>query len=174
MNRLTPNLWAYSAFASTTDGVESRELDFNLARRSGLIINRIIGQAFIQTNTTSGHGVAGIIINELDVDPDNTEVEFSGATAPDSAVLDSSRVFRQVAHVERDTAAGVENSYHTVLQKDWSAEVEIKRPISITPLRHHFRYGFEIASFGRAEIAIDYFIVELTLEELGIINASRR
>lgn len=174
MDRLTPNLWAYSAFAGTAPTLETRELDFNLARRSAVIINRVIGQMFIQVQTTSGHGVALQLIQELDTDPDNIDIEFAGALLPDAVVLDSSRCFRQVIHAERDTAAGVRNSYHTLLQKDWTNDLETKRPISITPLRHHISSDNDISMKCTGEIAIDYFIVELSLIEIGIINASRR
>ena len=174
MERLTPNLWAYSAFEGTLNVISTRELDFNLARRSAIIVNRVIGQLFAQTTTTSGHGIDGSLIQELDTDPDNVDIEFAGALRPEGVVLDSSRCFRQLMQFERDTAAGVESHYHTLLQKDWTNEDELKRPISITPLRHHVSTQFGIASAWQAEIAIDYFIVELSLEEIGIINASRR
>ena len=174
MNRLTPNLWAHSALSAAAGALETRQLDFNLARRSALIINRIIGQMFMVINTTTGHDATLALIQEVDTDPDNIDVEFAGAVIPDGVVLDSSRCFRHVGHVDRDTAAGVEGSYHTLLQKDWTNESENKRPISITPIRHHALFNQTIAAFYRTEVAIDYFIVELSLEEIGIINASRR
>lgn len=174
MDRLTPNLWAYSTFDGTVSGVETRQLDFNLARRSAVIINRVIGQMFQIVNTTSGHGVAMNLIQELDTDPDNIDVEFQGDMTPDGVVLDSSRCFRQLLNQDRDTAAGVQSPYHTLMEKDWTNELEIKRPISITPLRHHVRSLTDVTVKYQAEIQIDYFIVELSLLEIGIINASRR
>lgn len=174
MERLTPNLWAYSSFNGDSNGVTSRELDFNMARRSAIIINRIISQMFLVYNTTTGHGVDSVMIQELDVDPDNTDVEFGGTPLPEDVVLDSSRCLRHVNHSDRDTAAGVESTVHSLLIKDFSSEDERKRPISITPLRHHLRNQSALAHFYRGELNIDYFIVELTLEEIGIINASRR
>lgn len=174
MDRLTPNLWAMSAQVLAASGVVTRELDFNLARRSGLVINRVIGQFFYEVNTTSGHEVAGTIIQELDTDPDNVTTEFGGAAEPNLAVLDSSRPFRQVAQFDIDTAAGRESPIHTLMEKDWTNLPETKRPISITSLRHHFHAVAVIAMHFHAELHIDYFIVELSLEEIGILNASRR
>ncbi len=174
MNRLTPNLWAMSAFNAAAGALLTRELDFNLARRSAIIINRVIGQFFYEVNTTSGHEVAYTLIQELDTDPDNVDIEFGGVEEPDGVVLDSSRCFRQVGHLDMDTAAGRESPIHTHMEKDWTNEPEHKRPISITPLRHHFEAVTAIATHFQAELHIDYFIVELTLEEIGIINASRR
>lgn len=174
MNRLTPNLWAVSAFAAEATGVDTRQLDFNLARRSAIIINRVIGQFFYQVNTTSGHDLGATLIQELDTDPDNITTEFGGALVPDAVVLDSSRCFRQVGQFDIDTAAGRESPIHTHMEKDWGSLSESKRPISITPLRHHFQVLQTIAIHYQAELHIDYFIVELTLEEIGILNASRR
>lgn len=176
MNRLTPNLWAYSAFEGTITPnlLETRELDFNLARRSAIIINQIISQMFYTVNTTTGHELTGHMINELDTDPDNIDIEFGGDRDPDGVVLDSSRVMRHVAHWDIETAAGRESPIHTLLLKDFTGLSEAKRPISITPLRHHWSSQMAIAGLGSSEIGIDYFIVELSLEEIGILNASRR
>ena len=174
MIRLTPNLWAISAFQSTAAGVETRQLDFNLARRSALVINKIIGQMHYIVNATSGHSVDMFYIQELDTDPDNVDVEFAPNVTPDDVVLDSSRPFRQKIQQDRDTAAGVTNPTDTTLIKDWTNEPEHKRPISITSVRHHFRVAGTVTFLAFAELHIDYYIVELTLEEIGIINASRR
>ena len=129
---------------------------------------------FLTVNTTSGHGVTMDAFQELDTDPDNVDVEFGGLILPDAVVLDSSRPFRHVIHMDRDTAAGVQSPFHTLMVKDFADLDESKRPISITPLRHHIRTLGDIAYFARAELHIDYFIVELELDELGILNASRR
>lgn len=174
MNRLTPNLWALSTFQADTAALRTRELDFNLARRSAIIINRVIGQMFQIVNTTSGHGVAMALIQELDTDPDNVDIDFAGDLDPDGVILDSSRCFRHVLHQDRDTAAGAQSPWHSLMEKDWTNEPESKRPISITALRHHLAIATDIAQIYWAELHIDYFIVELSLEEIGIINASRR
>lgn len=174
MNRLTPNLFLHSAFTGSASAVETRELDFNLARRSAIIINRIISQLFMTTNTTSGHSVDADLIQEVDLDPDNVDVEFAGSLQPDAVVIDSSRAFRHVHHSDRDTAAGVESTTHSLLQKDFTQDPERQRPISITNIRHHIRNRNTLASFYFGEINMDYFIVELSLEEIGILNASRR
>ncbi len=174
MDRLTPNLWAFSAFFIAATATQSRELDFNLARRSGIIINKIVSQMFMLTNVTSGHSVDMGMVQELDTDPDNIATEFAGSLIPVGAVLDSSRMIRHRLNADRDTAAGVESTYHTELIKDWTNEPESKRPISITPIRHHLNVANTLAFLAYGEINIDYFIVELSLEEIGIINASRR
>ncbi len=174
MIRLTPELWLHSAFEGDSDATESRELDFNLSRRSGVMINHILGQMFLAPDTTTGFDVTAMVAQEVDVDPDNTLVEFAGVPEPDDVVVDSSRVFRQVAHPIWDTAAGIARQYNTILQRDWTNLPENLRPISITSLRHHVKALGGISNIYHVEIHIAYFIVELTLEELGIINASRR
>ena len=174
MNRLTPELWAHSSFNGASDALETRELDFNLARRSAVVINRIVGQLFLFPDTTTGFDVLLAVIQELDVDPDNVDVEFAGATIPEGVVLDSSRVFRQVQHGAWDTAAGPNSTPNSILVKDWTHLPMNERPISITSLRHHVTCQATISNIYNAEINVDYFIVELNLEELGILNASRR
>lgn len=174
MIRLTPELWAHSAFDGDSDELETRELDFNLARRSGIVINRIVGQLFIWPDTTTGFDILLGIVQEVDVDPDNVDIEFAGVVAADGVVLDSSRVFRQVQHGSWDTAAGVSRGLTTILEKDWTRLPLHERPISITSLRHHMSSVATISCSVHGEVNIDYQIVELSLEELGIINASRR
>lgn len=62
MNRLTPELWAYSSFFGDSDLVETRVLDFNLARRSAVIINRVIGTLTIAPDTTTGFETGASVI----------------------------------------------------------------------------------------------------------------
>lgn len=176
MRRLTPELWAHSAFSGDTTLVETRILDFNLARRSGIVINRIVGQMFQNPDTLTGNEINAAVAQEVDVDPDNTTTEFLGVVlSPDAVVLDSSRVFRQVQHFSRDTATGGAMTGHTKLVKDWSHLPMNERPISITPLRHHVNAATVSLSYVmHAEVNIDYYIVELDLDELGLLNASRR
>ena len=174
MIRLTPELWLHSAFDGDTDADESREIDFNLARRSGVVINRIVGHLHVSPDTTSGFDILRAIIQEVDVDPDNVAVEFGGAMEPDDIVIDSSRCFRQWVRGAWDTAAGIVHPATTILQKDWSHMPLVERPISITSVRHHVEAQGTVSCYYQAEINIDYVIVELSLEELGIINASRR
>ena len=76
--------------------------------------------------------------------------------------------------IDRETAAGVESRGHTLLKIEWTNDIEAKRPMSITALRHHVSNGSDIDAIIYAELHINYFIVELSLEEIGIINASRR
>lgn len=175
MIRLTPELWLHSAFDGDTDAAETRELDLNLARRSGIVINRIVGQLNVGPDTTTGFDIIRAMVQEVDVDPDNVAIEFAGVMLPDGVVADSSRCFRQVyGPAAWDTAAGPVNNPTTILVKDWSHMPMTERPISITSLRHHVEAVATISNIFHAEVNIDYIIVELSLEELGIINASRR
>lgn len=175
MIRLTPELWLHSAFDGDSDATETRELDFNLARRSGVVINRIVGQMFLHVDTLTGNEASGEICQEVDVDPDNVTIEFAGVLRVDDVVIDSSRVFRQIEHNDRDTATGGgSQGCNPQLIKDWTNLPMNERPISITNIRHHVKAAAAISNLYHVEVNIDYIIVELTLEELGIINASRR
>jgi len=174
MQKLTPELWLHSAFDGDTNGLETRELDFNLARRSAVVINHILGQMSMHADVTSGFEINGVAMQEVDVDPDNVTTEFAGDVAPDAVVIDSSRVFRQIQHLAWDTAAGVTNTPNNILQRDWTALSDNKKPISITNIRHHIQSQATVSFAYQAEIHIAYFIVELSLEEIGILNASRR
>lgn len=178
MDRLTPELWLHSQFAGNAAVAPgsrlNRELDFNLARRSAVVINRVVGQMQIYTDVTSGHEILGTLIQELDTDPDNVLTEFGGVNIANDVEVDSSRPFRQVQHLGIDTAAGAVTPRTTVLEKSWQALPMEQRPISITNLRHNV-LAFEVISLVfRAELNVDYFIVELSLMELGILNATRR
>lgn len=178
MDRLTPELHLISAFdgdSATGLVVESRELDFNLARRSGVVINRIVSQIGMHTDTTSGHDVLSTGIQELDLDPDNVAVEFgTDGHDADDVVIDSSRVLRHIMQPAVETAAGVAEVTHTIMGKDWHHVPPNERPISITNLRHHFGSIATISQYYHVELHVDYFIVELELREIGILNASRR
>lgn len=174
MNRLTPELWLHSAFDGTSNTEETRELDFNLARRSAVVINRIVGQMHQNPDTTTGFDTLVGLVQEVDVDPDNDDTELGGIPRPDGVVIDSSRVFRQTMHASWDTAAGPTGFTHNLLQKDWTSFPLQERPISITNLRHHVNSLATISCVYHAEINIDYIIVELSLTEIGILNASRR
>lgn len=175
MIRLTPELWLHSAFSGDSDQLETRELDFNLSRRSGVVINRIVSQCEMHVDTLTGNDPQQIMIQEVDVDPDNVDVEFQGVVLPDDVVMDSSRVLRHYMYSNRDTATGGgDEGNHPLLIKDWHALPMELRPISITSIRHHIVGNADISCIYHGEINIDYYIVELTLQELGIINASRR
>lgn len=177
MIQLTPELHAYSRFAllTTTDPVdcESRKLNFNLARRSGIIINSIESEI-----TLFGYGVLGGIwgVSEVDLDPDNLAI-WTGRCTGDDVEYDSSRLLIHRTHHAGSVATDI--SYSTpqvdrVLQ-DWRAFPMKDRPISITPLSHHFCVCTDQEmQAGDSLVCIRYMIVELTLEELGILNASRR
>lgn len=179
MNRLTPELWAISQFAklngATTLVTDTRELDFNLARRSAVIINQVRGFLSIVPGTTTGFDAVGAAVQELDVDPDNVVPWNLGTVLKNDGVeLDSSRVFRQRVARSLDTASGTVTSSETTQKMDWTNLPLEHRPISITNLRHHIAAYTGIAGSFEGELYIKYFIVELSLWELGVINASRR
>lgn len=177
MDRLTPELHLHSSFdgdSTTTILNEFRALDFNLARRSAVVINSITGQIQHAPDTTTGFETGAVLIQELDLDPDNQELEFANNPNPQGVVIDSSRVFRQVYRNLADTAAGLGHTPHSVLQKDWRHVPPNERPISLTNLTHVMGHVAEISYTFWCEINIDYFIVELSLLEIGILNASRR
>lgn len=177
MDRLTPELWAHS-FITTPPGIdvtESRELDFNLARRSAVVINQIRGEIVMMPGTTSGFSPTSGAVQELDVDPDNVAPLFNAlGPFPDDFELDSSRVFRHLMGFSFDTAAGAVSPGHGYQQMDWTNLPLEQRPISITNMRHHFRHFSSIDFSSHGALHIKYLIVELSLLELGILNATRR
>lgn len=176
MRRLTPQLFAVSTLDAAAVGADvtaTRELDFNLARRSAVVINKIIGYISLMADTTTGFGDVEGLVQEVDLDPDNDGV-INGACFQTAVVIDSSRVFRQHHSRSLDTAAGTVSQQDGSIVKDWTNLPIEQRPISITNLRHHLRCERIIACNYYAEVDIDYFIMELELWELGIINAGRR
>ena len=175
MDRLTPELFLHSALHGDTPTDETRELDFNLARRSGVVVNRIVSQLWVHVDVLTGNEIDSIAQQEVDLDPDNLITEFVGAEEPDAVVIDSSRVLRHYIHTDRDTATGGgSQGNHALLIKDWTALPINERPISITNMRHHLLSASTISNVYHGEINIDYIIVELSLREIGILNASRR
>ena len=170
MIKLTPELYCLSSFSAAAAGIETRELNFNLARRSGIIINSIYGVIEIWTDNAVANQY---IAQELDLDPDNVDV-WEASANPDAFVYDSSRLFRQVA-LAATMEATLIGVYHTDSQlvRDWTHLPLEQRPISITSVRHHLRCIGDVQGYhGLLHIA--YHIIELSLTELGIINASRR
>lgn len=178
MRRLTPELFCLSAFDGVIAGgdtLETRPLDFNLSRRSAIVINQIVGQMHIGPAVAADHFSS--MCQELDVAPDNVNI-WEGTPTPDAIQYDSSRVFRQlnalwVSIVATVSMAGV---FNWELTKDWHNVPIEMRPISITNMRHHVNAvsGPASADSYHAELHIYYAIYELSLDELGIINASRR
>lgn len=177
MRRLTPELWMVStyheALAANVQLVRTRELDFNLARSSGIVINQVRGYISSSAGTTSGFDSTGGLCQELDVDPDNTDI-WGGDLLNDDVEYDTSRVFRQYFARAWDTAAGATGSPGSRDSFDWTSLPLKERPISITALRHNMRAMNNIDGVLHAELYLKYQIVELSLEELGIVNASRR
>ena len=177
MKILTPELWCYSVISGSDVGnaVETRELDFALARRSAIVINQIEGFIHIGDYTTVGHNnpIAGL--QEVDLDPDNVDVWLGDAFALDDYEIDSSRCFRQMKIYNADTAAGLSEAADSQKLVDWRPNQLVDRPITTRNIRHHVQCD---PAGGNAtyqmEICIRYFIVELSLAELGYINASRR
>lgn len=177
MQRITPVLHALSTFftAPAQASSQTRELDFNLARRSGIVINQIYGSLALLSSTTTGFDANGVLIQELDLDPDNLLVWEQGlGPFPGAVELDSSRVFRQHHGRSLDTAAGAVSQQDSTEFRDFTHLPEVERPISITNMRHHMELVSNINDVAYAQLSINYFIVELSLLELGIINASRR
>ena len=175
MRRLTPELWLHSAFDGESPLLETRELDFNLARRSAVVIVRIVSQMFLHVDVLTGNEDAGTLIQEVDMDPDNVTIEVGGSPVADALVVDSSRVLRHILYNDRDTATGGgSQGNNPLLIKDWSHVPDEMKPMSITNMRHHLLSDAAISNVQHGSVNIDYFIAELTLEELGILNASRR
>ena len=173
MNRLTKELTAFSSLLVSAAGVETQVLDFNLARRSGVVINRI--DSVLSSGVTNGD-ITTEAVQELDLDPDNTDVWQSGVVLGDDLDMDSSRLIRHgFIYLSRDGTAEA-----IVKAEDWqwhnytNLALE-ERPLSITNLRHHLRIATSIGSGAMTGLlAVKYIIVELTLQELGIVNAGRR
>lgn len=173
MQRLTPELTAMSAFTAAAAGAETRELDFNLARRSGIVINHIVGMANLVGLAVSGNG---IITQELDRAPDNLIV-WEGSAIPDAVEYDSSRIFRQQTVCYSDIGVATQGLAwvgNPIMERDWSHLPLNERPISMTSMRHNVLYIGTAAGIYLCTMVISYLIVELSLQEIGIINASRR
>lgn len=177
MKILTPELFCHSgfSFAAVADVNESRELDFNLARRSAVMVNQIAGYMIVGSDTTSGLEDPAILgQQEVDVDPDNDDI-WTGALPIDDFEMDSSRIFMQIVGGSFDTAAGaVSTTSISPMIENWSHLPYTERPLSVTNLRHHYRVEGTIAKNGYVLVVIRYHIVELTLDELGYVSASRR
>ena len=166
---LTPELYCRSQLTDIGVGVNIdafAQLDFNLSRRTGILINEVIGEIALLAQVAVG---AGQILQQLDLDPDNEVVELPANTV----ITDSSRPFSQIMQYQISTA---EASVHSsVIQEKWRAMPMHERPISITNLVHEVQggWGARTDTFT-CVLTIYYQIVELTLAELGMLNASRR
>lgn len=176
MKVLTPELWLHSAISgtNTTAALETRELDFDLARRSAIIINQIESYILLEGDVLTGFDDTAGIVQEIDLDPDDVDVLWSDAVALDDVVYDSSRVFRHRGGRHFDSATGSVQSFDTTKMTDWSLRPLTERPITTRNIRHNVEVHTIIVANYEAEVTIRYQIVELTLEELGYINASRR
>lgn len=177
MQILTPELFCHSAFNfdALADINETRELDFNLARRSAVLINKITGFMIIGADTTTGLEDPSIQAQqEVDLDPDNDDI-WTEALPIEDYEIDSSRIFMQICGGSFDTAAGaVSTTAVTPSVEDWTNQPYHERPVSTTNLRHHYRVEGTIAKNGYVLVVIRYHVVELTLGELGYVSASRR
>jgi len=163
---LTPELYCRSQLTALGAGVNVdafAELDFNLSR---ILINEVIGEIALLADVAVG---AGQILQQLDLDPDNEVVEMPANTV----ITDSSRPFSQVMQYQVVTTEV--SSHHSLLQVKWRAMPMHERPISITNLVHEVQGGWAArADTFTCVLSIYYQIVELTLAELGMLNASRR
>ena len=173
MIRLTKELTAFSNLLVTAPGVESVELDFNLARRSGVVINRIDSQ--MRADVLAGD-ITIQAAQELDLDPDNVDVWTGGVLLADDQDMDSSRLLRHNWEaISRNGTAEAVTQPQGWLWQDYTNLPLEERPLSITNLRHHLRLVQLIGSGDvNAMLTVKYIIVELTLQELGIVNAGRR
>ena len=171
MIKLSPELYALSAFSAAAAALETRELDFNLSRRSGVVINSIVGtlELWSDDNATLNQ----YAVQELDLAPGNIDV-WEGSANPDAVIYDSSRPFRQLTFAMCGIAVYLP-LYHldSQLVRDWTHLPLDERPVSITNMRHHIRVVGNVQGY-HGQLHIAYHIVELSLMELGILNASRR
>ncbi|KKM65649.1 hypothetical protein LCGC14_1489120 [marine sediment metagenome] len=183
MNRLTPELTLIASLGVASNAVESQELDFNLARRSAVVINSIQSTLMEIIVAATGTPLLNRAVQEIDRDPDNTDVLGGGSALGDSLEIDSSRVMRHVAVafssqqvIGTDAGAGMTTPLVSILKSDFRMLPIEQRPISITNLSHHVRVDQAgvLAGLVDGQIVMNYIIVELTLQELGIINATRR
>ncbi|MBA7554164.1 hypothetical protein ES705_46776 [subsurface metagenome] len=166
---LTPELYCRSQLTDIGTGANVdafAQLDFNLSRRTGILINEVIGEIALLAQVAVG---AGQILQQLDLDPDNEAVEMPANTV----ITDSSRPFSQM--MQYQIATTEVTTHMSLLQVKWRAMPMHERPISITNLVHEVQggWGTRTDTFT-AVLTIYYQIVELTLAELGMLNASRR
>jgi len=180
MRLLTPELMCLSALQTISVAgiaVSTRQLDFNLSRRSGILINQILSTMLLShIGGTSPTQYLTTHVQELDLDPDNVTIWQNNST-PVAVEYDSSRLLRHLegGSINIVTDLTYVDTPRTHLQKDWHATPLERRPLSITAMRHHLYVGSnEADSVVDGLLMIWYHIVELTLEELGILNASRR
>lgn len=176
MIQLTPELQCFSRFAMVKSGVielVNRQLNFNLSRRTGVVINSIESTI----NVTGGNIIViEHAVQELDLDPDNTDIWTENCTG-DDVEYDSSRLLiHSFSIAGNGDAAYWNSSVSDHLLQDWRAFAMNDRPISITPMSHRLA----LCGLGQSLITADslicirYLIVELSLTELGILNATRR
>ncbi|KKL75221.1 hypothetical protein LCGC14_2057050 [marine sediment metagenome] len=173
MNRLTKELTALSNLLVTAPGVESTVLDFNLARRSGVVINRI--DSLMNIDVAAGD-ITIDAAQEVDLDPDNTDVWTGAVLLADNLDMDSSRLIRhRFQSISRNGTAEAVTYPQAWMWHDYTNLALEERPLSITNLRHHLRLVQTIGSGDiNGLVIVTYVIVELTLQELGIVNAGRR
>lgn len=175
MDILTPELQCYSILHLAAPGTDTREIDFNLARRSAIVINSIDSTMKYGDFTTV---TISVCTQELDLDPDNVACWQTAQGAGAEAVeVDSSRLLRHSAVSTGAAPAGTLGGYITELSYfehfSWLAVPIRERPMSITNLRHHVNM-LNVTLDWVGELCIRYQILELSLAELGYLNASRR
>ena len=169
MIQLTTELYLRSQLTALGAGANVdafAELDFNLSRRTAVLINEVVGEIALLAQVAAG---AGQILQQLDLDPDNEAVELPANVV----TVDSSRPFSQMMQYQVATAEV--SSHASLLQINWRDIPMHLRPLSITNLVHEVQggWGARTDTFT-CVMTIYYHIVELTLAELGMLNASRR
>lgn len=177
MRILTPELVAHSeadaSISAGFQGQESRELDFDLSRRTAIIINGCEAQIY---TCQLAEVECMVVVNELDLDPDNTDI-MGGAPATFEDVIDSTRLLRQVAAIADNTTNGLAHDVGGFQYRlDFTNRRIGERPITHSNIRHHihsFAGGtVTVECFGF--LTIRYQIVELTDAEMGLVAVLRR
>ncbi|KKL76939.1 hypothetical protein LCGC14_2039930, partial [marine sediment metagenome] len=136
MQRLTPELTLFSSLQVLPGVTESQELDFNLARRSGVVINSISSQIHSQVIGDVTH--LDRMVQEIDLDPDNILILNDSVLLGDLLVIDSSRLIRHRADFTGEL--GFSTNPNPQLEMDYRMLPPEQRPISITNLRHNAEY----------------------------------
>ncbi|KKL81202.1 hypothetical protein LCGC14_1997150 [marine sediment metagenome] len=182
MEVLTKELMLMSFLQGSGASADSAELTFNLARRSGVVVNQITSQIMVGTILAIEGSIQNTVAQEVDLDPDNIDVQEGNTTPADVVIMDSSRIFRHQAIFQQkflefgtNAGGGFGTEWVSRMDTDFRMLPLNQRPISITNLRHHYRRTTDGTSgIITGLITLRYQIVELTLQELGIINAGRR
>ena len=176
MKVLTPELIAHS-YGGVTNTLVSTELDFDLGRRMGIILNAVDG--FIEYQTTADTRGYMPSHQELDLDPDNTDI-LGGhpAVATEAFDRDSTRIFVQKAMCEMEVDNANGNAHCFVAGErhhmDWYGLPMNERPLTINNMRHHAEVSGAATDSIIFWLTIRYLLVELSDQEIGLTAILRR